>query len=127
MIELRPCGDCVACCEGHLIGNSYGNKFGNGKQCIFLVKQDCTIYTDRPETCRKYQCAWTQGLLPENLRPDQSGIMVSVEVDKEANKQFLKVIEMRSGIDYNTYKAVDDFCQANNTHYVKVPYERDHT
>lgn len=120
-IEFRDCGDCTICCEGHLIGNSYGNRFGNGKKCIFLVQKNCTIYKDRPETCRKYQCAWTQHILPEWMKPNQCGLMVSVQ-DEPSGKQYLKAIEIRADVSQNVYDELEKFCKENNTYFMKVPY-----
>lgn len=120
-MNFRPCGDCTVCCEGHLVGKAHGNSFGNGKKCIFLVKQECTIYKDRPETCRKYQCGWSQGLFPEWMKPNKTGIMVSIEWKE--GKQYLKAIEISPKVEYNVYLELDKFCQQNNTYYVKVPYE----
>jgi Fe-S-cluster containining protein len=119
-IKLRDCGECQKCCEGHLLGKAYGNHFGNGRKCIFLVKQDCTIYKDRPETCMKYQCAWSQSLLPESERPDKHGLMVSVEWD--GTKQYFKVMELKPVVENTAYRTIEEFCTQNNTYYVKVPY-----
>ena len=121
-LKLRNCGDCTACCDGHLIGNSYGNKFGNKKPCVFLVNKICSIYETRPNTCRSYQCAWTQSILPEWMKPSKCGVLVSVE-NNEDNKQYLKVIDMQAIVDYNVYKEIENFCKENNTYYVKVNYE----
>jgi len=120
MISFRPCGDCTACCDGNIIGTSYGNKFGNHKACVFLVRKQCTIYPDRPSCCSSYQCAWTQNILPEWMKPNKCGVLVSVETKDD--KQFLKVIEMKDAIEYSVYAEISSFCKENNTYYVKVPY-----
>lgn len=121
--SFRPCGDCTACCDGHIIGNSYGNRFGYHNACVFLVKKICTIYKDRPESCDNYQCAWSQRLLPEWMKPNLSNVLVSVEIDHAQQKQFLRVIEMAPTIDYAVYKEIEDFCNKHDTYYLKVPYE----
>lgn len=117
-VNFRECGDCVACCSGYLIGNSYGNKFGTGKPCAFLVKGDCSIYEDRPETCRTYQCAWTQGLFNEDMKPTLSNVMISVEYD--GVKQYLKVMKLSNIISSDVEKQIDEFCKNNNTYWVSV-------
>jgi Fe-S-cluster containining protein len=124
-MKFRECGDCTACCDGWLIGNSYGNRFGEGKSCPFLVKKVCTIYKDRPRSCHDYQCAWTQNLFPDWMKPNECGVMISVETGPE--KQFLRVVEMHEVIDYAVYQEIEKFCKENNTHYVKVPYESRNT
>lgn len=124
MTDFRPCGDCTACCSGFLVGNSYGNKFGMGKPCVFLVNKICSIYKDRPQSCHNYQCAWTQGILPEWMKPNECGVMVSVEINREKQMQFLKVIELKELVSFEVYKEIEKFCEENNTYYVKVPYEQ---
>ena len=122
-MSFRPCGDCAACCEGHIIGNSYGNVFGHHKPCVFLVNRVCSIYKDRPKSCHDYQCAWSQGILSEWMKPNECGVLVAVEINREEGRQFLRVVEMQEIVDYNVYAEIDRFCQENNTYYVKVPYE----
>jgi hypothetical protein len=57
------------------------------------------------------------------MKPNKCGVLISVEVDKEQNMQFLKVIEMQQIIDYSVYEEVRSFCENNNTYYVRVAYE----
>lgn len=122
-MNFRECGDCTACCDGHIIGNSYGNKFGFHSACVFLVNKVCTIYKDRPVCCYNFQCGWTQNILPEWMKPNQCGVLVSVEINKEEGRQFLRVIEMKETVEYSVYAEIEKFCNENNTYYVKVPYE----
>lgn len=119
-MSFRECEDCTACCSGFLMGSAYGNKFGCGKACVFLARNLCTIYADRPSACRDYQCAWTQKLLPEWMRPKDCGVLVSVE--NKDDKQFLRVVEMRETVEYAIYSEIEQFCKQNNTYYVRVPY-----
>lgn len=126
MNSFRDCGDCHACCDGHLIGEVYGHSFGHGKKCFYFIQEKCTIYEQRPEMCRKYQCAWTQNLLPEWMKPNKTGLLVSVE-DEPSGKQYLKAVEMWPNIEYHIYNEIESFCKTHNTYYVKVPYESGHT
>lgn len=96
---FRECGDCTACCSW-LVGDAFGWKFGEGKSCKFLECNSCGVHKARPETCRNYQCAWSQYLLPEEMRPDKCNVLVSVE--QNDNGQYLKVF----GI--NNIKITDD-------------------
>ena len=94
-MNFRACGNCTACCDGHIIGNSYGNTFGYHKPCVFLVNKICAVYKDRPKSCHDYQCAWSQGILSEWMKPNECGVLISVEINKDTNQQFLRVIEMK--------------------------------
>jgi len=118
-ISFIPCGDCTVCCEGYLIGNAYGNNYGHGKKCIFLVSKKCSIYTSRPEACKKYQCAWTQGLFPEQFRPDKSGVLVTVQTNKQTGKQFLKVTEISEKINNEIDQHLHESRKENDTYYIK--------
>lgn len=92
-----PCGDCVGCCvssypiplrpgdlvarqrvpEGFLLpvpGRSPENLlmgFREDGTCPFLDSRACTIYADRPQTCRDYDCRIfaATGLEPAGERP----------------------------------------------------------
>jgi Fe-S-cluster containining protein len=122
-MTFRPCGDCSACCEGHIRGNSYGNLFGYHKPCVFLVDKACSIYKDRPNTCKAFQCAWSQGLFPEWMKPNLTGIIISVETNSEYNKQYLRATEISPIVNNSVYTELEAFCSSNNTYYIKVPYE----
>ena len=106
----RECGECNACCVW-LKGDAYGHEFGNGKPCHFL-KNNCSIYETRPEVCKRYQCAWLQGLFQENLRPDKSKVLITVE--NWSKGQFLRAIEMGQKMDDNTLIEIQEFCKKHN-------------
>lgn len=93
MSQFRSCGECTACCTW-LIGDSFGWKFGCGESCKFLESGGCGVHKARPESCRHYQCAWSQHLLPEEMRPDKCNVLVSVE--NNGNSQYLKAISINN-------------------------------
>lgn len=87
---MRECGECTKCCEW-LIGEAYGWDFGGeNKACRFMDCNGCKVHRFRPNLCINYFCAWTQELLPEEMRPDRCGILASVE-NKE-DTQYLKLV-----------------------------------
>lgn len=112
---MLECGNCTACCDGWLIGNSYGNHFGYGRKCVFLCKE-CTIYNTRPIDCINYQCAWSQGLFEDWMKPTESNVLISVEVKN--NKQYLKVIEMGVPIREDVLEYIKNWVTQNNTYYI---------
>ena len=116
---FKECGTCTVCCNGWLISNSYGNLFGNKKPCVFLCDNICSIYTTRPQTCIKYQCAWSQGLFPEWMKPTESNVLISVENDKEKG-QFLKVIEVDVKISNKVLNFLQEWVKQNNTFFVLI-------
>jgi len=90
-----PCGECVGCCissypiplrrqdrlaraqvpEQHLIGAAKPDEdwlmgFREDGSCPFLEQRACSIYADRPQTCRDYDCRLyaAAGLVPDGNR-----------------------------------------------------------
>lgn len=91
---FRNCGECKACCTW-LNGDAFGWKFGEGNSCKFLECSGCGVYKARPEMCINYQCAWSQYLLPEEMRPDKCDLIVSVENNSQYG-QHLKVFPINN-------------------------------
>jgi len=116
---FKDCGTCTICCEGWLTSIAYGNLFGNKKPCIFLCEKTCLIYTTRPKTCSYYQCAWSQGLFPDWMKPTESNVLISVEYDNQ-KKQFLKVIELGISISDKVFNFIENWVKENNTYYILV-------
>lgn len=119
----RECGDCSACCDGNLVATILSNKMGDGKPCVFLVDKKCVVYDNRPEVCRNYHCAWRQGLFDEDLKPNISNVMISVE-NETPQKQFLRVIELGENVSEETYVKIKEFTDKHNTYFVKAPYKK---
>jgi Fe-S-cluster containining protein len=122
VIFFRPCGDCNSCCSGQLIGDIYGFEMGCGKKCAFLIKEHCSIYDNRPKVCRDYQCAWTQNLFGEDMRPDKIGLMVSVE--KNENEQYFKVIEVWENVPQESYDRINFYAELYKTKCVYVKFNK---
>ena len=77
MEQVRECGECDLCCR-YLTHEVYGQHITSGNPCRF-IKNGCSIHPNRPAQCKRYQCFWGQGVLPEWMFPKDIGIMVSVK------------------------------------------------
>lgn len=97
MSNFRECNECTMCCS-LLNGEAYGYDFGDGKKCKFLCETGCSIHKLRPNVCKNYFCAWSQKLLPEEMRPDKCGILASVE-NKEGIQYLRLVGELKEDIE----------------------------
>lgn len=91
----RDCGECTACCEGHLAGTIYGHVMKPGTPCHFLGENRCSIYQKRPQNpCKNFTCAWLvdEGrVLPEWMKPSLSKVIV---LEKEwTGGKYWKVLE----------------------------------
>ena len=78
LVEGRGCGECNACCITLHIDSDEFKKLP-GVRCPHLVTGlGCSIYTDRPSTCRTYHCGWRYlPFLSDNWRPDRSGALIA--------------------------------------------------
>ena len=76
-MEFRECGECDLCCRW-LSHNVYGQQITLGSPCRF-IKNGCSIHKNRPEHCKRYECMWSQGVLPEWMFPKDIRIVVSVK------------------------------------------------
>jgi hypothetical protein len=110
---MRECGDCQLCCQGLLIGSARGSFFGNMTPCKYL-ENECVIYEERPETCRRFYCAWAQELFPEWMQPNKIGVIVSVE--NKGNIQYLNVISSKE-VDSIVLDEINKFTNTNNTFF----------
>jgi len=70
---MNECGDCTACCE--VLPIKELNKPKN-TMCSDCTGSGCGIYEKRPQVCKDYQCIYTQSNMPEELRPDKSGVIL---------------------------------------------------
>ena len=75
-IGTRTCGECSQCCTS-LEVEALG--LARDEPCPDLLAcGGCSIYQERPNVCRSFQCLWLRdpGFLPDNYRPDKKGVIV---------------------------------------------------
>ena len=74
----RRCGDCAECCR--VLGVKEIEK-PNYQDCSHMRQGNrrCSIYAERPQSCRSFECGWIRGLGVNNDRPDRSGFILSAE------------------------------------------------
>ena len=61
------------------------------KKCSHLCKSGCSIYPNRPQTCRQYECLWKSNAIRSGnrTRPDKLGVLFhATEIDD------LKILEL---------------------------------
>ena len=84
----RDCGDCAACCSV-LTVDTPDFKKPAGTPCRHLASRGCSIHADRPHICRTWFCAWRRvAAMPEEARPDRSGLLVSLDFQREPRNCF---------------------------------------
>jgi len=79
MTTKRECGPCEACCFAMAMDHP---KLKKPSFCrCRLAKEDapgCAVYGNghlQPSTCRSYKCLWLLGFVPEDMRPDEAGVI----------------------------------------------------
>ena len=77
MEQGRECGECDLCCRW-LSHNVYGQEITLDSPCRF-IKNGCSIHKNRPAHCKRYECMWSQGVLPEWMFPKDIRIIVTVK------------------------------------------------
>jgi len=84
----RDCGDCTACCTV-LTVDTPDFKKPAGAPCIHLGSRGCGIHAVRPNICRTWFCAWRRvEAMPDEARPDRSGLLVSLNFVREPRNCF---------------------------------------
>ena len=83
LVPGRRCGPCTACCQ--VLEIKTLDKPA-GIRCEHSTGASCRIYSDRPRACATWYCLWRKiGALPDELRPDRSGVILCLEIDPDAD------------------------------------------
>ena len=79
LVEARSCGPCHACCVVFRIDEPAAAKEAH-ERCGHLATSSkggrCAIYSDRPKTCRDFECLWLRGAGGPDDRPDLRGVVL---------------------------------------------------
>jgi Fe-S-cluster containining protein len=75
----RQCGSCNKCCD--ILEVAAVDKPVNHLCKHWETGKGCTIYDDRPQMCRSFNCAWVLGHLSDEWFPEKSGIVVHFSQD----------------------------------------------
>lgn len=68
----RECDGCTVCCTLTRVPELDKPV---GVTCPFACN-GCTIYKDRPQSCRNFNCAWVMGDMPTWMKPNKSHVMI---------------------------------------------------
>ena len=115
----NSCGNCKVCCTSHRIDKSEifwkEEDKSVGVVCEKLGDSGCSVYEQRPPTCRRYECLWRQliltaGVLQADFRPDNLNILVDVYYYKESDQSVFAVKELKPGLlDFNNLDTKIDY------------------
>lgn len=75
--EYRDCGDCVLCCS---IMRVIELDKPEAIKCNYCIADGCSIYDERPASCRAFHCLWQFRKLfkdkHNSKRPDRLGALI---------------------------------------------------
>jgi hypothetical protein len=84
----RACGDCTLCCTTLKVDTPAFAKPAE-MPCVHLLSRGCGIHASRPAICRTWFCAWRRvAAMPDQARPDRSGLLVSLSFEREPRNCF---------------------------------------
>ena len=76
-LNQKTCSGCNECCKGWLIGNAFESKFSPFNPCKYLQNSSCSIYSERPDICKGFNCEWIiNSDMPESLKPSTVNTIV---------------------------------------------------
>ena len=89
LVPGRQCGECMICCEYLPISCSTLKKPAEVLCPHCIVNRGCSIYETRANVCRTWHCLWRRdATMPDELRPDKSGLIFSLIVHEEPRYVF---------------------------------------
>jgi hypothetical protein len=72
---VKSCGSCTECCRIVAVPELYKNAGTPCPQCN--VGSGCTIYAERPQSCRDFDCGWLSAdYMGPELRPDRCHVVL---------------------------------------------------
>lgn len=87
------CGGCKACCTVNAIVEL---EKPMRTHCPNECPKGCSIYQDRPQSCREFTCLWRTGLGRDWERPDKIGLFVEEREGEPLGVQYFAK-EVRHG------------------------------
>lgn len=93
--QARPCGECTACCTVMAVTEL---KKPRGQACPHICAAGCAIYSERPDSCRRFDCLWRLGFARDDDRPDRLGVIFDITPpDRDSGLQAVMAFEARPG------------------------------
>ncbi len=104
----RRCDGCSACCYVSKVKALYKPAY---TQCHHQVERGCNIHSERPDTCRRFQCGWTKGFGKNKDRPDRLGVFLTFMDSPEFGK--IARLHMVGTVDFDDDRVISFMGRAN--------------
>lgn len=76
ILQRNSCDECSACCT--VLGVAELKK-PDYVPCEHLCDKGCSIYEQRPPSCKGYECFWLANSVAAELRPDRIGVVIEMK------------------------------------------------
>ena len=79
-MKKKTCGSCTLCCQlvpVEEIGLPAFTRCPKLRSVVYATP-GCSIYPDRPRSCKAWNCQWLVEDWPDDLRPDRCGVVVDI-------------------------------------------------
>jgi hypothetical protein len=73
----RACGSCTQCCKTMKVEAPSLHKAKDVWCPHCEIGRGCTIYAERPQPCRDFECLWLRGSGSEAMRPDRCKVVLT--------------------------------------------------
>ena len=73
LVPDRSCDGCTVCCTSVAVRALDKPSY---TKCKHECAAGCGIYDDKPGECAEYTCAWLDGFLPDDMKPNASGLLL---------------------------------------------------
>ncbi len=92
----RECGSCTACCTVMAVQELAKPA---RRACDHVSGVGCTVHSDRPESCREFNCVWLRGGIvgDEATRPDELGVCFDAFKNTDSGTVMLYAFELWEG------------------------------
>ena len=121
MAPERACAGCTKCCVSLAVRELQKLAF---TPCVHLGDRCCTIYPDRPPSCRAFKCLWLRGMLPREFKPEHCGVVFSGSAD---GKRLVAMVDAGLTIDDLEQPVIALLHQLAREWPETLAYQGDHT
>lgn len=110
------CSKCSLCCT--MLEVPELNK-PIGQKCIYNI-DGCSIYNERPDSCKKFECGWLMYNLSPTLRPDKCHVVFEKIF---VNPIFIALVDPEYPDSWKTgivFKLINEMVETNNAVVIKI-------
>jgi hypothetical protein len=115
-MNSNPCGSCTFCCKNIPSHRQNPEDFelDHNYDCNKLCENGCSVYENRPQSCRDYECLYTLNYFPELKNPFDNGIVAIPLISTYTQQKKLLVKSISNNFDENQLSILEEWCIQHN-------------